>query len=59
MLLNSTIGHPTKMGAEYGIVQRFTPCGCGCKGQDSWHLATLHRAVRDILGPPTTKGTRP
>jgi hypothetical protein len=36
---------PTK---SQKITMRLRPCGCGCKGSDSWHAATFTRTVRDV-----------
>lgn len=30
------------------ILTRLHPCGCGCKGEDSWHRPNLIRVVRDV-----------
>tara|TARA_R110000868_G_scaffold227910_2_gene480867 strand:+ start:376 stop:639 length:264 start_codon:yes stop_codon:yes gene_type:complete len=28
------------------ILARFKPCGCGCKGADSWHKPSFRRVVQ-------------
>jgi hypothetical protein len=30
------------------ILNRVTPCNCGCKGTDSQHAASFYRVVRDV-----------
>lgn len=30
------------------IMNRLTPCGCGCKGRDPWHRASFRRVVTDL-----------
>jgi len=29
------------------ITTRIKPCGCGCKGADSWHKPTIRRVIRN------------
>lgn len=31
------------------ITQRIKPCTCGCEGRDSWHAATVKRAVTNTV----------
>ena len=30
------------------ITTRYTACGCGCKGADSWHKPTIKRCIREF-----------
>ena len=30
------------------ITKRVDPCGCGCKGKDSWHARKFIRTIREV-----------
>ena len=39
---------PLSESAVVPITTRYKPCGCGCKGADSWHKPTISRKVRNL-----------
>ena len=40
------------------IVNRLTPCNCGCKGSDSWHRSEYKRCVTvtETMNPAVNEG---
>lgn len=36
------------MSEKTRIIRRIDPCGCGCKGADSWHARNFERIITDV-----------